>query len=185
MSGLRLSLHPLPAGTEPGPDDVVFEPGTGTARIGGGSATGDALRWRLGPDGGDVEGALLSAPVALGGDDWLVRCDTVWFPPGSVAHRHVHPGPGIRYLLQGTLTVETAGHTTPHGPAGAWFESGPEPVLATASATEETEFVRVLLLPPEWAGQRTIRYLDPTDAERPKLQRATVLLEQPLGALPR
>ena len=45
---------------------------------------------------------------------------------------------------------------------------------------EDTAFVRVLLLPAEWAGKRSIRYLDPADEEKPKLQRATVLLEEPL-----
>ena len=50
-----------------------------------------------------------------------------------------------------------------------------------ASATDDTAFVRVLLLPAEWAGRRTIRYLDPADEDRPKLQRATVLLEVPLA----
>ena len=40
--------------------------------------------------------------------------------------------------------------------------------------------MRVLLLPAEWAGRRTIRYLDPADEAKPKLQRATVLLEEPL-----
>jgi hypothetical protein len=40
--------------------------------------------------------------------------------------------------------------------------------------------VRVLLLPGEWAGKRTIRYLDPADEELPKLQRATLLLERPI-----
>jgi hypothetical protein len=55
-------------------------------------------------------------------------------------------------------------------------------VLARASESEPTAFVRVLLLPPEWAGRRTIRYLDPADEERPKLQRATILLEEPLHA---
>ena len=53
-------------------------------------------------------------------------------------------------------------------------------MLATASATEETAFVRVMVLPAEWAGKRTIRYLDPADEERPKLQRATIFLEAPL-----
>ena len=62
----------------------------------------------------------------------------------------------------------------------AWFEGAEDPVRATASATEDTAFVRGLLLPAEWAGQRTIRYVDPTDEERPRLQRATVLLEVPL-----
>ena len=50
-------------------------------------------------------------------------------------------------------------------------------MLATASATEDTAFVRVLLLPAEWAGRRTIRYVDPADEDKPRLQRATVLLE--------
>jgi len=49
-----------------------------------------------------------------------------------------------------------------------------------ASPTEDTAFVRVMLLPAEWAGRRTIRHLDPADDERPKLQRATVLLEHPI-----
>ena len=53
-------------------------------------------------------------------------------------------------------------------------------MLATATPDEDTAFVRVLLLPTEWAGKRTIRYLDPADEERPRLQRATVLLEEPL-----
>jgi hypothetical protein len=53
-------------------------------------------------------------------------------------------------------------------------------VLATASETQETAFARVLLLPREWEGKRTIRYVDPADEERPKLQRATIFLEQHL-----
>ena len=53
-------------------------------------------------------------------------------------------------------------------------------MLAIASAEEDSAFVRVLLLPAEWAGRRTIRYLDPADDERPKLQRATILLEHPI-----
>ena len=53
-------------------------------------------------------------------------------------------------------------------------------MLATASATEDTAFVRVLVLPAEWAGRSTIRYLDPADEDKPRLQRATVLLEVPL-----
>jgi hypothetical protein len=54
-------------------------------------------------------------------------------------------------------------------------------VLATASESEESAFVRVLLLPPEWAGKRTITYVDPADEDRPKLQRPTVFGEYPIG----
>jgi hypothetical protein len=37
-----------------------------------------------------------------------------------------------------------------------------------------------MLLPREWQGKRTIRYVDPADEEKPKLQRATVFAEQPV-----
>ena len=67
-----------------------------------------------------------------------------------------------------------------YGPGEAWYEGAGYPVLATASASEETAFVRVLVLPREWEGKRTIRYVDPADEERPKLQRPTVFLEQPI-----
>ena len=61
-----------------------------------------------------------------------------------------------------------------------WFEAGFEPVLAVASATEETAFVRAMLVPREWAGRRTISYVDPADEEKPKLQRATVFFDEPI-----
>jgi quercetin dioxygenase-like cupin family protein len=112
--------------------------------------------------------------------EWIARCDRVDFPPGGVAYRHVHPGPGIRRLLFGELTIDAEDGRRAYGPGDAWFEGAGFPVLATASATEDTGFVRVLILPSEWAGRRTIRYLDPADEEKPKLQRAEVLLEEPL-----
>ena len=156
------------------------------------------LRWGLVPIGGDspamgnegrgdaggevADGAALAVAVELDEiRDWLVRCDRVDFPPGAVAYRHVHPGPGIRRLLFGELTVTTGGLTTTHRAGGAWFESGPEPVYAESSATEETAFVRVMLLRAEWAGKRTIRYTNPADADRPARQRARVFLEEPLA----
>ena len=111
---------------------------------------------------------------------WVVRCDRIDFPPGGIAYRHVHPGPGIRRLLFGELTIESpeGTHTLPR--RGCVDEGADFPVLATASATEDTAFVRVLVLPAEWAGKRTIRYVDPADDEKPRLQRATILLEEPL-----
>ncbi len=60
------------------------------------------------------------------------------------------------------------------------IESGPEPVFAAASETEATAFVRVMLLPREWEGRRTIRYVDPADEDKPKLQRPTVFFDRPL-----
>ena len=102
------------------------------------------------------------------------------FPPGGVAYRHTHPGPGIRCLLVGEIRIDSEGHSTTYGPGQPWFESGPDPVFAAASETEDTAFVRVLLLPREWEGKRTISYVDPADAEKPKTQRATIFLEHPV-----
>jgi hypothetical protein len=110
------------------------------------------------------------------------RRDRVEFEPGGVAHRHVHPGPGIRYLLYGRITIDSEGRVDAYGPGQAWFERGPDPVLATTSSTEPSAFARVLLLPVAYAGQRTIRYVDPADAEKPKTQMATIFCETPVTA---
>jgi quercetin dioxygenase-like cupin family protein len=166
--------------TEPGAL-VVYDIAGNVAHASGARVEGPALVWALDDDPHEGFPALV-ADVELNPDtDWVARCDRVDFPPGGVAYRHVHPGPGIRRLLFGELTIESEEETRTYGAGEAWFEGPDYPVLATASATERTAFVRVLILPAEWAGKRTIRYLDPTDEDKPKLQRAEVLLEEPLG----
>jgi hypothetical protein len=148
----------------------VYDVERDEAHFGAAAVDGDAIVWEV-----DDQPA----------GDWLVRCDRVDFPPGGVAYRHTHPGPGIRVLLHGRIRIDSAGDSREYGPGEWWFESGPEPVYAAASETEETAFVRVMLVPPELAGQRTIRYVDPADDEKPKLQRARVYLEEPLSAATR
>jgi hypothetical protein len=126
--------------------------------------------------------ALLAAEVELDERvEWLLRLDRVDFPPGGVAYRHTHPGPGIRCLVLGRIRIESAGEVHEYGPFEPWFESGPEPVFAAASPTEPSAFVRAMLVPREWEGKRTIRYVDPADEQKPKLQRATVFVEQPVA----
>ena len=177
---MRLALHEHPDGVEveAGPR-VVYDLERNEAWVGPTHVSGHALVWEL---GGDAAGAALAAEVELdAAGSWVVRCDRIDFPPGGVAHRHVHPGPGIRRLLEGELTIEANGEEKTFVPGEAWFEGADYPVLATASASEDTAFVRVLILPREWEGRRTIRYLDPADEAKPKLQRATVLLEKPLS----
>jgi quercetin dioxygenase-like cupin family protein len=139
---------------------------------------GRTLVWELGDEA--PAGALLSREVDVGGD-WLMRLDRVDFESGGIAYRHTHPGPGIRYLLFGEITIDSEGAQHTYGPGEPWFERGPDPVLAITAADEPSAFVRVMLLPAEWAGQRTISYVDPADADRPKTQRATIVLEQPVA----
>jgi hypothetical protein len=177
---LNLALFEHRDGCTPLPGNrVCYDVAANEANFGACEVGGHALVWELAEYG--VDEALLAAPVDLDpGVDWLMRCDRVDFSPGGIAYTHTHPGPGIRYLLHGSIRIDSAGASHVYGPGQAWFESGPQPVLATASETEDTAFVRVLLLPREWEGKRTIRYVHPEDEERPKLQRATVFLEQPV-----
>ncbi len=175
-----LSLYAEPDGVETGPGKrVVYDLARDEAHFGVARVDRHALRFELDTEVGP--GALLSAPVELDpATGWLMRCDRVDFPPGGVAYRHTHPGPGIRYLVAGALTIDRAGSSRTYRAGEAWFEDAEDAVLATASATEESAFVRVLLLPREWAGRRTIRYVDPGDEAKPKLQRARILLEEPI-----
>ena len=181
---MRLSLHRFETGVETiGGNRVVYDVAEDAASFGRATVAGRALVWQLDRDEGDAEGALVSHFVKLDPfASWVVRCDRIDFPLGGVAHRHTHPGPGIRYLLRGELEIETDGRSTFYGPGGAWFESGPEPVVARASSHLETSFVRVLVLPAEWEGKRTIRYVEAIDETAPK-QSATVYLEHAI-ALP-
>ena len=162
---LALSEHP--DGVETGPGNrVVYDVERDEGHFGAARVERHALVWELAGDPGPGE--------------WLLRCDRVDFPPGGVAYRHTHPGPGIRVLLEGRIRIETEGESHEYGPFEWWYEQGPEPVLATASESEPTSFVRVMLLPREWEGKRTIRYVDPADEEKPKLQRATIFFDRPL-----
>jgi quercetin dioxygenase-like cupin family protein len=176
---LIFALYERPEGVAVGDETrVVYDLERNVAHRGATRVAGPAVVWALGGSGDD---AALAVEVELNPvTEWVARCDRVDFPPGGTAYRHVHPGPGIRRLLFGELTIESTESTRTHRAGEAWFEGADFPVLATASATEDSAFVRVLLLPREWEGKRTIRYLDPSDDERPKLQRATILLEHPI-----
>jgi quercetin dioxygenase-like cupin family protein len=125
--------------------------------------------------------ALLSAAVELpSGEEALIRCDRVDFPPGGVAYLHTHQGPGIRVLLHGSIRIDTAGGSHSYGPLEAWFEPGPEPVFAAASETEPTAFVRCMVLPEHMRGKSSIRYVRDEDAAKPKPQKYTVFVDEPL-----
>jgi hypothetical protein len=161
-----------------GPNEAWF--GDEAVKIEAGDEGATLLRWELtewAPDGAKLDAHVDLDPWA----EYLIRCDRVDFPPGGVAYLHTHQGPGIRCLLKGELTVETEGEAATHGPFGAWFEAGPHPVLATASETQETAFVRCMVLPRELEGRSSIRYVRDEDADKPKPQRYTVFLDAPIA----
>jgi quercetin dioxygenase-like cupin family protein len=158
--------------------------GTNSAWHGGDEATVVAgnhgatlLRWELGA--GVTGSPTLSHAVELndpGG--YLMRCDRVDFPPGGVAWTHVHRGPGIRCLLAGSVRVEVNGKAQDVEPGGAWFEAGPDPVLAIASKTVPTAFARVMILPRELRGKSSIRYVKPEEDDKPRLQTYRVFVDE-------
>jgi quercetin dioxygenase-like cupin family protein len=178
---LILALFEYPERVETaGGNRAVYDLDRNEASFGAARVEGPALVWEIAERVGDD--ARLTAHVELDPRaDWLMRCDRVDFPPGGVAYRHTHPGPGIRRLLHGVIRIESAGQTHVYGPLESWFESGPEPVRAVASDTEDTAFVRVMLLPREWQGRRTIRYVDPADEAEPKRQQATIFFDEPIS----
>ena len=178
---LILSFYEHPEGieTEAGPR-VVYDVEAGTAHLGAAHVVGHALVWEL-AEYSWPDARVVGEVDLFRGTDWLMRCERVDAPPGSVAPRHEHPGPAILRLLAGSLRIEGPdGLVRELEPGDAWLEGAEHPVVATASATGPTALVRVMLLSRTWAGKRTIRYLDPADEEEPELQSATVLLEEPI-----
>jgi len=177
---LALFEHPAGVGAAPG-NRVLYDLERDEAFFGDAATDGPALVWTLSDERAD--GAALTVDVELDRDtEWLLRCDRIDFPPGGVAYRHTHPGAGIRRLLFGSIRIEGPDGTAKDvATGGAWFEGADYPVLATASATEPSAFVRVLVLPREWEGKRTIRYVDPADEQKPKLQLPTVFFDRPIA----
>lgn len=171
-----------------GADSGWFSAGGVTVRAGANGAK--LLRWELvrTPEAdhglalgeGVATDLTLEAELALDAGPYLMRLDKVSLPPAGVAYRHVHQGGGIRCLLAGGFSVETEGKTKVIAPGEAWFERGPDPVLAYAPKNMSAAFARVMILPRALLGKSSIRYIDPADEARPKPQTYTVYADQPI-----
>lgn len=124
---------------------------------------------------------LLEAGIELEpGDGYLMRCDRVDIAPGGTAYTHTHQGPGIRCLLEGGFNVQVDGadEVKTIAAGGAWFEAGPDPVLAWAPDDAPGNFSRVMILPRALKGKSSLRYVNPDDADKPKPQKYTVFIDQ-------
>ncbi|AHB78093.1 hypothetical protein LV28_25155 [Pandoraea pnomenusa] len=164
-----------------GEDDVALNAGSEGATL---------WRWELmsgdAPTPGEIASApgasstlKLAAPIELDPRQrWLMRCDKVQFPPGGVAHTHVHQGPGVRCTLEGEITIETLGASHTHGPGEAWLELGHAPVLAPTTEARDTTFIRCFILPRACRNRSSIRYVNAEDANKNKPQRYHVFGER-------
>jgi hypothetical protein len=110
----------------------------------------------------------------------LMRGDSVAFPPGGCAYRHVHQGPGIRCLIEGGIRIDTHHRSTSYGPGGAWYESGSDPVFAQAAADKPSRFIRVMILPRALIGKSSIAYVNEADKAKPKTQSYKVYADAPI-----
>lgn len=128
---------------------------------------------------GSTSELLLEAELTLEAPDgYLMRCDRVDLPPGGVAYTHTHQGAGIRCLLAGGFNVKANDETTAIRPGEAWFEAGPDPVLAWAPDDRVGHFSRVMILPRALKGKSSLSYVDPEDADKPRLQQYTVFVDE-------
>ena len=113
--------------------------------------------------------------------EYLLRCDRVDFPPGGEAFLHTHQGPGIRVLLFGSIRIETQGATHELRARRAVVRDRARPgVRARRTPDEPSAFVRCMVLPRALQGSPSIRYVRDEDRERPKSQRYTVFLDEPV-----
>jgi quercetin dioxygenase-like cupin family protein len=141
----------------------------------------EIYRWELRRETAGAASALRAALTLDPRGAYLIRCDRVDFPPDGIAYTHTHRGPGIRCLLAGEIRIRVSGNEELVRPGEAWFEAGPDPVLALASEREPTAFARVMVLPAELRGKSSIRYVLPEDADKPKLQTYQLFVDEPIG----
>ncbi len=96
------------------------------------------------------------------GSQWLFRLDRIKMAAARVTDPHVHPGPGIRCLLEGTFSADQKSETiTQRLPGDPWWEVGPDEVIARAAPTMRTRFMRGMILPAEFSdGTETAKWLD-------------------------
>ena len=101
------------------------------------------------------------------GSDWLFRLDQITSAAGRIADRHQHPGPGIRCLLEGTYNVQQDVESVrDRAPGDAWWETGPDTVIAWSSTQMHGKFLRGMVLPVEWEGTVTGTWLSKDDVPR-------------------
>lgn len=148
-------------------------------------------RWELAR--GDAGSTVANAPGMMSHEkltafletlpkgDLLMRGDSVAFPPGGCAYRHVHQGPGIRCLIEGGIRIDTQHRSTSYGPGGAWYEPGPEPVFAQAAADKPSRFIRVMILPRALVGKSSIQYVNEDDKAKPKSQQYQSYADAPIS----
>jgi hypothetical protein len=120
---------------------------------------------------------VVTSLAMLEGTTWLFRLDQIITTAGRIADRHQHPGPGIRCLLEGTFNVESVESSRDLMPGDAWWETGPDTVIAWGSRQMHARFLRGMVLPVEWEGKVTGTWLS-GEAAKPRPGNWKLLIDQ-------
>ncbi|MBT3989911.1 MAG: hypothetical protein HON14_10885 [Rhodospirillaceae bacterium] len=166
----------------------------GEAKLEIGDDVAELARWELVPFGAPKEDILSRFSdtsnsfgqslnkrtdfINIPGSKTGLRLDTVTFPPGTRAYRHIHASCGIRYIVKGTLEINTDESIDLMEQGHAWFEGVNSPVLAIASDEVETLFARVMVLPPDYHDKLTITYVDPADDDKPRENKNNRMIDE-------
>jgi hypothetical protein len=151
-------------------DQAIYSEGPLTLQSAGGWS--QVWRWELAaPNAAPAlhtgDGVLSSVRMSrvithlplLDGSAWLFRLDQITSAAARIADRHQHPGPGIRCLLEGTFNVESVESGRDYMPGDAWYETGPDTVVAWGSKQMAAKFLRGMILPVEWESKVTGTWL--------------------------
>lgn len=162
-------------------DEAALAPGL--TRVETGHTGAILLRWELvpadGPDeieeAGLTSGLLTEQTVDLPEDgEMLMRLDAVALPAGTDDPTHILPGPSLRVLADGEVTVEMGERSTPHRPGGAWYQAKGEEAAVRGADTAPALILRAALLPTSLKGESAIFYAEAPDGERPPPARVYV-----------
>lgn len=157
--------------------------GMGLTRMETGHTGALVLRWELAPadldeeleEAGCTSGLLMESTVDLPEDEErLLRFDAVALEPGAEDPSHIIPGPSLRVLASGAVSVALGNQTTPHRPGGAWFVKEGAEAAVTAEDTEPALAFRVAILPTSLKGESALFYAEKGEGDGPPPARVYV-----------
>lgn len=85
-----------------------------------------------------------------------LRVTEVTFEPGAHLGAHHHAGPGMRYVVSGTLTFVQAGKATLYQAGDSFYESGNVVHTAHNKTSSPVRLMFFEVLPADWAGPSVI-----------------------------
>lgn len=156
---------------------------SGLTRIETGHAGALVLRWELAPadaaeeveEAGVATGLLMERTIEAPEEgERVLRLDAVALPAGGADPPHILPGPSLRVLASGAVSVALGARSTPHRPGGAWFVKQGEEAAVTAEDTEPALLLRAALLPMSLAGESAVFYAERGDGDGPPPARVYV-----------